>query len=80
MRRALALVLLLAGCGTTGLHALPSQGGPAWRELESEHFTLWTNADLPRALAAWEMDDELVEELKKPLPPDYPDLDYLLDE
>lgn len=35
---------------------------------------------LPRALWAWELDEEMVAELKKPLPDDYPDLDYLLDE
>ena len=35
---------------------------------------------LPRAMPVWELDEEMVEELKKPLPPDYPDLDYLLDE
>lgn len=35
---------------------------------------------LPRAIAAWEMDEELAAELRKPLPEDYPDLDYLLDE
>jgi hypothetical protein len=25
--------------------ALPTQGGPAWRELTSEHFTVWTDAE-----------------------------------
>jgi hypothetical protein len=35
---------------------------------------------LPRALAAWELDEDTIAELKKPLPDDYPDLDYLLDE
>jgi hypothetical protein len=35
---------------------------------------------LPRALAAWELDEETIAELKKPLPDDYPDLDYLMDE
>ena len=35
---------------------------------------------LPRALAAWELDEETIDELKKPLPDDYPDLDHLLDE
>ncbi|HYD73326.1 MAG TPA: hypothetical protein VEF55_09315 [Candidatus Binatia bacterium] len=35
---------------------------------------------LPRAVWAWELDDDLVAELQKPLPDDYPDLDYLMDE
>jgi hypothetical protein len=39
----LVLLLLLAGCGAA-LPPLPSQGGPAWRELSSMHFTLWTDA------------------------------------
>ncbi len=38
-----AWLLLLAGCGAA-LPPLPSQGGPAWRELSSMHFTLWTDA------------------------------------
>ncbi len=35
---------------------------------------------LPRALYAWELDDEMLAELQKPLPEDYPDLDHLMDE
>lgn len=35
---------------------------------------------LPRALYAWELDEEMMAELKKPLPDDYPDLDYLMEE
>ena len=35
---------------------------------------------LPRAMPAWEMSDELIRELEKPLPEDYPDLNHLLDE
>jgi len=42
-----ALLLLLAGCGAA-LPPLPSQGGPAWRELSSMHFTLWTDAPAAR--------------------------------
>jgi hypothetical protein len=38
---------LLAGCGAA-LPKLPSEGGPAWREIQSEHFTLWTNASSAR--------------------------------
>lgn len=35
---------------------------------------------LPRAVPAWEMSEDLVREMEKPLPEDYPDLDHLLDE
>lgn len=35
---------------------------------------------LPRALFAWELDDEMAAELQKPLPDDYPDLEYLMKE
>ena len=35
---------------------------------------------LPRAIPAWQMDEDLIAELEKPLPADYPDLDHLLDE
>jgi Protein of unknown function (DUF1570) len=45
-----AMMMALAACG--GLQptppVLPSQGGPPWRELQSEHFTLWTNATSER--------------------------------
>jgi hypothetical protein len=27
---------------------LPSEGGPQWREIQSEHFTLWTDASSSR--------------------------------
>ncbi len=27
---------------------LPSKGGPSWTEVESEHFTLWTDATAAR--------------------------------
>lgn len=45
---ALATVLALAACGPA-IPPVPSQGGPAWRELTSEHFTLWTNTSAKRA-------------------------------
>lgn len=48
MRLAL-LVVLAAACRGPALPALPSQGGPAWIELSSEHFTLWTDASRGRA-------------------------------
>lgn len=44
MRRiALAVAAAIAGCGPA-IPAVPSKGGPAWHELTSEHFTLWTDA------------------------------------
>lgn len=33
---------------------------------------------LPRAMFAWELDDEMLAELKKPLPKNYPDLEHLM--
>jgi hypothetical protein len=35
---------------------------------------------LPRALPVWELDDEMLAELEKPLDARYPELDYLMDE
>jgi hypothetical protein len=35
---------------------------------------------LPRAIHASEFDQELLAELQKPLPDDYPDLEHLMDE
>ena len=36
-------------------------------------------AMMPKAKFVRELDDEMARELLKPLPEDYPDLDYLLD-
>jgi hypothetical protein len=36
------LILALAACGPA-IPPVPSKGGPAWIELTSEHFTLWTD-------------------------------------
>jgi hypothetical protein len=44
----LAVATALAACAAA-LPAVPSKGGPAWRELTSEHFTVWTDADPARA-------------------------------
>ena len=41
------VALWLAGCHAA-IPALPSQGGPAWTELTSEHFTLWTDSSPAR--------------------------------
>ena len=35
---------------------------------------------LPRAIPAWEMDEELVAELQKPLDERYPELDHMMEE
>lgn len=46
MRRWLIAVLLVA-C-SRAVPRLPSQGGPGWVEVASEHFTLWTDATAAR--------------------------------
>lgn len=38
--------VLAAGCAR--FPAAPAEGGPAWTELTSEHFTVWTDADPSR--------------------------------
>jgi hypothetical protein len=43
--RWLLAVLGMTACGPA-IPPLPSQGGPAWTEVKSEHFTLWTDAPL----------------------------------
>ncbi|MBA3500764.1 MAG: DUF1570 domain-containing protein [Myxococcota bacterium] len=44
----LALLLVLAACHGAALPALPSKGGPVWIEVQSEHFTVWTDAPRTR--------------------------------
>jgi hypothetical protein len=56
MRRWLIAVLLVA-C-SRAVPTLPSQGGPSWTELKSEHFILWTDATAARGR-------ELVRELER---------------
>jgi hypothetical protein len=46
----LAFVELWIGCAK-GFPAAPRDGGPAWTELVSAHFTVWTDGDLERARA-----------------------------
>src|SRR2546430_2485749 len=41
-RCSIGLALMVA-CGPA-IPPLPSRGGPAWIEVQSEHFTLWTDA------------------------------------
>ena len=40
-------LLLLAACGAA-VPPLPGKGGPAWHELTSEHFVVWTDAPVER--------------------------------
>lgn len=44
-----AVALALIGCGAA-IPAVPSKGGPAWRELTSDHFTLWTDGSRDAAV------------------------------
>ncbi len=46
MWRVVGLMMCLVACGATppAVPPVPSQGGPAWLELESEHFTVWTDS------------------------------------
>ncbi|HEY0193232.1 MAG TPA: hypothetical protein VGC42_19075 [Kofleriaceae bacterium] len=41
--RPIALVALLVACGAH-VPPVPGQGGPAWTEVTSPHFTVWTDA------------------------------------
>jgi hypothetical protein len=50
------LLILLVACGAA-VPALPSRGGPAWVELQSDHFTLWTDAGAARGT-------ELIEQME----------------
>jgi hypothetical protein len=56
-RAAAVLAVLVAACGAA-VPAVPSKGGPAWYELTSEHFTVWTDAPDQRAR-------ELVREMER---------------
>jgi hypothetical protein len=53
--KTVALVVVLVasavGCHAHGpaLPAIPGKGGPAWIEIQSEHFTLWTDGPRDRA-------------------------------
>ena len=41
------VIILVVACGRA-IPPLPSRGGPAWVEVKSEHFTLWTDAPTVR--------------------------------
>lgn len=45
----LVVLVVVVACGGPAIPPLPSKGGPAWRELTSDHFTLWTDASEGRA-------------------------------
>jgi hypothetical protein len=46
----IAIACAVAGCAhSAAIPPVPGQGGPAWIELTSEHFTLWTDAPIGRA-------------------------------
>jgi hypothetical protein len=45
--RAVLVLVAVSGCGAA-VPALPGKGGPAWTELQSEHFTMWTDAPVAR--------------------------------
>src|SRR5687767_7247768 len=47
----LALVVLVAACHGAAVPAVPGKGGPAWIEVQSEHFTVWSDAPRNKALA-----------------------------
>jgi hypothetical protein len=38
------VVIAVVGCACHAIPDVPSQGGPAWIELTSDHFTVWTDA------------------------------------
>ncbi len=54
------VALALAACGAA-IPELPSKGGPAWTELTSDHFTLWTDATIPQATALIQRMEDLRE-------------------
>lgn len=47
-KRASLFLVAVVACGPA-IPPVPSKGGPAWRELTTEHFTLWTDASPSRA-------------------------------
>ena len=51
------IAVVLLGCGAV-MPKLPSEGGPAWRELRSANVTLWTNASSKRGF-------ELIQEMEQ---------------
>jgi hypothetical protein len=48
VRALIAATVVMLGCGSA-LPALPSQGGAPWREVATDHFTLWTDSSSERA-------------------------------
>ena len=48
MRAGWVFVLLSMIACAPAIPHLPSQGGPAWFEIKSEHFRLWTDDSIER--------------------------------
>lgn len=48
----ISLLVAVVACAPTGptIPALPSAGGPAWTEITSEHFIMWTDAPAARGV------------------------------
>jgi len=49
MRAILPFVLCATACHGPALPAIPGKGGPAWLEVQSAHFTVWTDSSRSRA-------------------------------
>ncbi len=49
MKALVVLLLCAAACHGPALPAVPGKGGPVWIELQSAHFTLWTDSSRSRA-------------------------------
>jgi hypothetical protein len=45
----ISIGFLLAGCHGPPIPETPGRGGPAWVELTSEHFVMWTDSSLDQA-------------------------------
>jgi len=46
------MMVAVLGCRPPAVPALPSKGGPAWVEVQTEHFTIWTDSTRGEELAA----------------------------
>jgi hypothetical protein len=45
----LKLLLVFACACRVGIPPVPGQGGPAWHEIASEHFVVWTDGEVADA-------------------------------
>ena len=59
MRRLVTVAWFAAACGAA-VPPVPGKGGPAWHELTSPHFVVWTDADGKRVggTTAWSIESE----------------------